>query len=145
MSRQPRRDAILEELGRLVRELTRATGGADDGAPMTATQRIALVEIGTDGPLRLNDLAHRMGTSAPTASRAVDALESLGLVSRTPDPIDRRALQIELTPAGRALRDDRKQRATVAFAPALGALAADERRALHDYLARMADAMRDSV
>ena len=47
---------------------------------MTATQRIALVELGEEGPLRLSDLAKRMGTSTPTASRAVDALEALGLV-----------------------------------------------------------------
>jgi DNA-binding MarR family transcriptional regulator len=137
-------DAILEELGRLLRQLTRATGGADDGPPMTATQRIALVELGTEGPMRLNDLAQRMGTSAPTASRAVDALEGLGLVVRTPDPADRRAVRLELTPAGRALRDDRTHRATIAFRPALRALRAEERKELLRYLARMADAMRDA-
>ncbi|HVU78462.1 MAG TPA: MarR family transcriptional regulator [Gaiellaceae bacterium] len=144
MSRTVQPDAILEELGRLLRQLTRATGGAEDGPAMTATQRIALVELGTEGPLRLNDLARQMGTSAPTASRAVDALESLGLVTRTPEPGDRRALRIELTRAGKALRDDRIHRATIAFAPALEALRADERRALLDYLTRMADAMRDA-
>ena len=73
--------AILDQLGRLLRELTRRTGGADDGPAMTASQRIALVELGQDGPLRLDDLADRMGTSAPTASRAVDALEHLGLAN----------------------------------------------------------------
>jgi DNA-binding MarR family transcriptional regulator len=144
MSKTIQADAILEELGRLLRQLTRATGGAEDGPPMTATQRIALVELGTEGPLRLNDLARQMGTSAPTASRAVDALESLGLVTRTPEPGDRRALRIELTPAGKTLRDDRIHRATVGFAPALETLRADERRTLLDYLTRMADAMRDA-
>ena len=53
---------------------------------MTATQRLALFELVDQGPLRLNDLAVRMGTSAPTASRAVDALDELGLVDRKPDP-----------------------------------------------------------
>jgi DNA-binding MarR family transcriptional regulator len=135
-------DAILEALGRLLRQLTRATGGAEDVPPMTASQRIALIELGYDGPLRLNDLAQRMGTSAPTASRAVDALESLGLVTRTADPDDRRALRIELSRPGRTMRDDRIHKATTAFGPALEALDDAERRTLLDFLTRMTDAMR---
>ncbi len=135
--------AILDRLGRLLRELTRRTGGADDGPAMTASQRIALVELGQDGPLRLGDLADRMGTSAPTASRAVDALEQLGLANRAPAPADRRALSIGLTETGRALFDDRYIRAAVAFEPASAALSNDERRELLALLERMTDALRD--
>ena len=135
--------AILEELGRLLRQLTRLTGGADDDVPsMTATQRIALVEIGEDGPLRVNDLAHRMGTSAATASRAVDALETLGLVTRAPEPGDRRALSIELTRSGRTLLDGRLHRAGAAFEPAVTELSASERRTLLGLLERMTQALR---
>lgn len=137
-------DAILEALGRLLRQLTRATGGAEDVPPMTASQRIALVELGYQGPLRLNDLAQLMGTSAPTASRAVDALETLGLVTRTADPEDRRALRIELSRAGQVMRDDRIHKATTAFGPALEALSSAERRTLLDFLTRMTDAMREA-
>lgn len=134
--------AILGRLGRLLRELTRQTGGADDGPAMTATQRIALVELGEDGPLRLGDLADRIGSSAPTATRVVDALEALGLAKREPEPTDRRALSIALTDQGRALFDDRYARAAEAFAPATASLSKDERRALLDLLARMTDALR---
>jgi len=136
-------EAILERLGRLLRELTRATGGADDKEAMTATQRIALVEVGLDGPLRLSDLAHRMGTSAPTASRAVDALEQLGLVTRAPEPADRRALSIELSPTGRRLFDERMARSAAAFAPAAASLSREERAALLERLERMTPALRD--
>ena len=80
MAGTPDDELLLRELGHLIRQLTRLVGGADDGPPMTATQRIALVELGDEGPLRLNDLARRMGTSTPTASRSVDTLEALGLV-----------------------------------------------------------------
>jgi DNA-binding MarR family transcriptional regulator len=134
--------AILGRLGRLVRELTRRTGGADDGPAMTATQRIALVELGEDGPLRLGDLADRMGASAPTATRAVDALEALGLAKRDPEPHDRRALSIHLTDRGRTLFDDRYGRAADAFAPATASLSAAERRTLLELLERMTDALR---
>jgi DNA-binding MarR family transcriptional regulator len=137
--------AILGRLGRLLRELTRQTGGADDGPAMTATQRIALVELGEDGPLRLGDLADRMGTSAPTATRAVDALEHLGLAKREPEPADRRALSIALTEQGRALFDGRYASATEAFAPATASLSKDERRTLLELLERMTDALRSDA
>ncbi len=104
MSAAPDTAAILDQLGKLLRELTRMTGGADDGPAMTATQRISLIEIADAGPLRLNDLAARIGTSAPTASRTVDVLDELGLVARSADPDDRRAVRIELTPLGRRAR-----------------------------------------
>ncbi|HZQ81626.1 MAG TPA: MarR family transcriptional regulator [Gaiellaceae bacterium] len=143
MTGAPDTAAILGRLGRLLRELTRLTGASEETRAMTASQRIALIEIGEEGPLRVNDLAHRMGTSAPTASRAVDALEHLGLVSRAPEPGDRRALSIALTPEGRALFDERYARAAEAFAPATASLSAAERRTLLALLEQMTDALRD--
>jgi DNA-binding MarR family transcriptional regulator len=134
--------AILEELGTLWRQLNRTTGGADDDPALTATQRIALIELAAAGdPLRLNDLAARMGTSAPTASRTVDALDELGLVARRPDPDDRRAVRLELTPTGRTLVAGRKARASAAFEPAVLALSAADRERLTQLLARMNDAL----
>jgi DNA-binding MarR family transcriptional regulator len=131
---------ILLDLGRLVRNLARLTGGGDDS--MTATQRLALFELGDAGPLRLNDLADRMGVSPPTASRSVDALHELGLIERVPDERDRRALHIDLTPAGKKLLADRKAKAEMAFAPAVAALSDAERKTLSLLLRRMTDAIR---
>ncbi|HZT92103.1 MAG TPA: MarR family transcriptional regulator [Gaiellaceae bacterium] len=128
---------ILGELSRLIRHLTRVTGGPDEGPSMTSTQRLALFELAESGPLRLNDLAERMGTSPPTASRAVDALVELGLVERVTDPADRRAVRIDVTDAGRARFDDRQARVTDAVAPALAALTRAERQQLADLLARL--------
>ena len=142
MAGTPDVELVLRELGHLIRQLTRLVGGADDGPPMTASQRIALVELGDDGPLRLNDLARRMGTSAPTASRSVDALEALGLVTRAPESSDRRALSIDVSPRGRDLLDERLRRAATAFAPAAATLSAADRRELVALLRRMTDALR---
>ena len=142
MSQAPDTTALLDRLGRLLRQLTRLSGGADDGPPMTASQRIALVELGQDGPMRLNDLAHRMGASTATASRSVDALEQLGLVARATEAADRRALSIELTAPGRKLLDERLARAAAAFEPATASLSAAERRELLALLERMTAALR---
>ena len=130
---------VLDELGRVVRGLARISGGADDGPAMTATQRLALFELVEGGPMRLNDLAALIGTSAPTASRAVDALVDAGLVERRTDPADRRALRIELTPEGRARVDRRKAQVAEAFRPAAAGMPEADRRRLAALLARLAD------
>jgi DNA-binding MarR family transcriptional regulator len=130
---------VLDQLGRVIRQLTRISSGPDDGPALTSTQRLALFELLEDGPMRLNDLAARMGLSAPTASRAVDALAEAELVERLTDPDDRRALRIELTAAGRARVDLRKALVAEAFRPAAASMPADERKQLADLLQRLAD------
>ncbi len=52
-------------------------------------------------PLRVTALADLLGIDAPTVTRKVQQLERDGLVSRQPDPDDKRATRIQLTPAGR--------------------------------------------
>jgi len=111
---------------------------------MTATQRVALGELSDSGPVRLNDLAERMNVSPPTASRAVDVLHELGLVERVEDPADRRALNIDLTPAGKRMFAAHRRRAKQAFRPAAEALSQEERETLSRLLGKMADALREA-
>jgi DNA-binding MarR family transcriptional regulator len=132
---------ILDELGQVIRALTRITGGPDDALPLTGTQRLALFELSEAGPTRLNDLAGRMGASAPTASRAIEALVEVGLVQRSPDEHDRRALHLELTEVGRARAAERKERVLEAFRPAVAAMPAADQRQLASLLARLAAAL----
>jgi DNA-binding MarR family transcriptional regulator len=58
-----------------------------------------------------------------------------------PDQLDRRAVQLDLSAEGRALVDERKARAAEAFAPAVAALDAAQRRELVRLLKQMADAL----
>jgi DNA-binding MarR family transcriptional regulator len=131
---------ILEGLSAVTRQLARASGAVDDGPPMTSTQRLALFETAIGGPLRLSELAERLGITAPTASRAVDSLVDLGLLERLPDPADRRAVRIDLTGPGRQDVEGRKARAAAALQPAAEALSAQDRAQLAALLARLADA-----
>lgn len=68
--------------------------------------RIGILRAVRDaGPLRLGDLAARIGIAASVATRTVQALEAEGLVERAADPDDARAYRIALNDAGRdALR-----------------------------------------
>jgi DNA-binding MarR family transcriptional regulator len=72
-------------------------------------------EVGVLGALRIVGPPHRLSpthlfkglmlSSAGITSR-LDRLESRGLVKRTPDPDDRRAVLVELTDAGRKVLDE---------------------------------------
>jgi DNA-binding MarR family transcriptional regulator len=132
---------ILEALSALTRQLARASGGPDEGPPMTSTQRLAMFETAMSGPLRLSALAERMGITAPTASRAVDGLVDLGLMERHPDPDDRRAVRIDLTRPGRKRVEEKKALAASALAPGVAALAAQDRAQLAALLTQLADAL----
>jgi DNA-binding MarR family transcriptional regulator len=132
---------ILEALSALTRQLTRASGGPDEGPPMTSTQRLALLETAVGGPVRLSELADRMRATAPTASRAVDGLVELGLLERLPDPNDRRAVRIDVTRTGRARVEERMALAAAALEPAVAALSARDRAQLTTLLARLSDGL----
>jgi DNA-binding MarR family transcriptional regulator len=54
---------------------------------------------------RVTELADLLGVDAPTVTRKIQQLEREGLVDRHPDPDDRRATQIHLTPAGKKTLD----------------------------------------
>ena len=53
-----------------------------------------------DGSLRMSDIADRLILSKGGTTKVVDRLETKGLVTRQPDPKDRRALLVSITPLG---------------------------------------------
>jgi DNA-binding MarR family transcriptional regulator len=58
------------------------------------------------GPLNVRDLQRAMMLSSSGITKRLDRLEKSGMVSRHPDPADRRGVLIELTAAGRELIDE---------------------------------------
>lgn len=68
--------------------------------------RLALMILGTlshRGPSRLTAIAEICGFDPSTASRQVSALEQAGLLERTTDPDDRRAVLLKASPKGKRL------------------------------------------
>jgi MarR family transcriptional regulator, transcriptional regulator for hemolysin len=55
------------------------------------------------------ELARSLGIEGPTLTRHLDGMERAGLVERRRDPADRRAVQVELTDAGRELHNRLRQ------------------------------------
>ncbi len=67
------------------------------GRGMTLLQLTALHLISALAPVTLTDLARALGTRPPATSVMVDRLTRAGLVCSTPDPQDRRRVQLTLT------------------------------------------------
>jgi DNA-binding MarR family transcriptional regulator len=102
-------EALLDEIGELFAIMLRISRRIEDAdEPMTATQRLALIEVAAVGPLRLSNLAARMDTTPATASRAIDVLQKYELVVRNPDPDDGRATLIAATPKGNRWTEERR-------------------------------------
>ena len=132
---------LIGELSALVGRVMLVARGGDEGPALTTTQRLALFELNASDSLRLNELAARIVTSPPTASRAVDALVSLGFVERVPDPRDRRAVQIRVTDYGRGRVAERIARVGETLGPALSTLPPNDRERLVALLARLNSAL----
>jgi DNA-binding MarR family transcriptional regulator len=100
--------------------------------PLPAAQARLLATIEVHGEARIGDLAAVDHCSQPTMTTQVRRLEDAGLVSRTVDPGDARAVRIRITPQGRrtlnAVRADR----AAAIEPQLAMLEPTDRQVLAD-------------
>lgn len=68
-------------------------------------QELLMMHLWESGPRRQTDLISVLGSDSATMTRTVQRLERAGFVRRRPCPDDRRAVIVEPTPAGLALRE----------------------------------------
>ena len=71
---------------------------------LTHPQYLVMLALWERSPRTLSDVAESLYLEAATLSPLLKRLEQAGYVSRSRNPDDERALSIELTPAGEALR-----------------------------------------
>ena len=122
---------LADLLQRLTKRLRRAQ--VERLAPLglsPAQERALRVLTRSEEPLRMTELAGRLGIVPRSVTTVVDALEEAGLVRRETDSRNRRAIRLHLTERGLAFRDDmreaRRRAAEDLFAP----LSAENRKAL---------------
>jgi DNA-binding MarR family transcriptional regulator len=89
--------------------------------------------------LRLSELAARLGIVPRSATSVVDDLEAAGLVARRPDPHDRRATLVDLTPDGRQILRTLREKRRDVMVSQLARLTADEQQTLIQLLRRLAE------
>jgi DNA-binding MarR family transcriptional regulator len=114
--------AVVARINRLANQRVRL--------PLPFAQARLLSTIDAEGRARISDLAALDHCSQPTMTTQVRRLEDAGLVSRTVDPHDARAVLISITPQGIAtLAQVRADRGS-AIDPVLDALDSSDRETL---------------
>ncbi|OBK77181.1 MarR family transcriptional regulator [Mycobacterium sp. 1164985.4] len=89
-------------LSRVFSVLRRSDTSRNDAGDLTLAQLSILLTLLERGPMRMTDLAAHERVRTPTTTVAIRRLEKLGLVKRSRDPSDLRAVLVDITPEGRA-------------------------------------------
>jgi DNA-binding MarR family transcriptional regulator len=121
---------LLGAWGGVRRRLRRGARQAVGGTPLTGSEIELLRLVASEPLINVNDAAAALHLAPNTVSTLVRSLTARALLDRRPDPGDRRAVRLALTPAAserlRRFRDERGRLLGVALA----ALDADDREAL---------------
>lgn len=121
--------------GRVVERAMEAAGIAPDRPAMSVLIALRMA----DSPLRVGEIATRLQVVGPHVTRLVHDLEKRGLARRVPDPDDRRARLIELTPEGGSAAERYLRTVLGWFTEALADWSERDRRELGRLLGRFAD------
>src|ERR687895_846090 len=106
----------------------------ESGAGLSPSQLSALAVIANHGPLTLGALAEHERVAPPSITKVVSKLECDGLVTRAPDPADRRVCRVAVSPAGETLLEEIRRRKTAWLTARISQLDADRQRRLADAL-----------
>ncbi|MGV9798057.1 MarR family winged helix-turn-helix transcriptional regulator [Mycobacterium sp. NPDC003449] len=114
--------SVVARLNRLATQRTKL--------PLPWAQARLLSTIEDQGEARISDLALLDHCSQPTMTTQVRRLEDAGLVSRTADPGDARAVLIRITDKGRQTLNQARADRAAAINPRLDRLDAEDRETL---------------
>jgi DNA-binding MarR family transcriptional regulator len=102
--------ALFIALGGVVKRLRRNPlpdaanlGDTLQGAAPAPRHIVALLQVASDGPIGMTELAERLGVSLATASLVVTDLAEWGVVERTTDTTDRRRTFVAIAEPHRAM------------------------------------------
>ncbi len=135
---EPQVHELAGELQRVlskVLSVLRHTGRTSTSGDLTLAQLSILLTLLDQGPIRMTELAARERVRTPTTTVAIRRLENLGLVKRSRDPSDLRAVLVDITPEGHAQHREALASRQAHLAALLSKLGEDELDALAKGLA----------
>lgn len=91
---------VLSKLFSVLRRGDSRGAGSTGAGDLTLAQLSILLTLLESGPIRMTELAAHERVRTPTTTVAIRRLEKLGLVKRSRDPSDLRAVLVEVTPRG---------------------------------------------
>src|SRR5918995_3210572 len=100
------------------------------GTGLSPSLTAALASVERCGPLTPSELAAAERVRRPTITRVLTRLEEAGLITRPPDPADRRSTLVAITPAGVALLAEGRTRKDAFLSERLGGLSPGDRETL---------------
>ena len=100
------------------------------GTGLTPSQTSVLFTIARLGPLRLTEISEIEGINPTMLSRITAQLCQSELISREPDPVDKRAALVQATPAGQRLRKRIHRERTEALQQHMAKLTEEQRELL---------------
>jgi DNA-binding MarR family transcriptional regulator len=109
----------------------------DPAAALDPGQADALDAVVTHDPCRMSEFSVVLRVDRSSATRAIDRLEAAGLVARRVDPCDARVVVVEATPAGQALLERVRDRATAMLAEVLTTFSTEDRERLAALMERL--------
>lgn len=128
--------------GSAVRELLEVKLLEEIGADHLSLPQLHLLQLITlNGKHQIGQIADFLGVSPPAATKNVDKLERLGLVTRTPSERDRRATLLASSPKGRRLVDQFQSRKVERLKPVLHEFSEEEVVRLEELLERFSMAL----
>ena len=87
-------------LSKVFSVLRRGDTTRTEAGDLTLAQLSILLTLLDQGPIRMTELAAHERVRTPTTTVAIRRLEKLGLVKRSRDPSDLRAVLVDITPKG---------------------------------------------
>ncbi len=122
---------VLSKLFSVLRRGDTSRAGANSGAgDLTLAQLSILLTLLECGPIRMTDLAAHERVRTPTTTVAIRRLEKLGLVKRSRDPSDLRAVLVEVTPQGLVQHREALETRRAYLASMLARLSAEDQATL---------------
>lgn len=98
-----------------------------------------LIAVSESGPIRMSEMAAKLGIQARTVTQFVDALEQEKLLVRLPDPNDRRATFLQVTEIAPPVILHARAAMSTAAAEILGALSEEAQGQLLHILNQLSD------
>jgi DNA-binding MarR family transcriptional regulator len=121
------------------RALAEATNEAYGRHGVHAGQQFILACLWDTDGLTPGQIAKTLGLSTPTVTRTTARMEAAGLLTRSPDPLDRRLVRVLLTERGRQLRQVLNEQMVQVSEHALAGLSPAERATLVGFLQQVRD------
>src|SRR4029079_12655090 len=122
-------------LSKVFSVLRRGDTNRNEAGDLTLAQLSILLTLLAQGPIRMRELAAHERVRTPTTTVAIRRLEKLGLVKRSRDPSDLRAVLVDITPKGLAQHRESLAARQAQLAALLGKLSPEDLETLTKALA----------